>query len=156
MHSISCFYPEKECVCELFHSSVFSHIPYRMHTPEMNVPERLKAILDILTKFHTEIVVNTIESNTEPTSLNTLRKQLSLYGMILSQWIESDGEYIHPASDDTVKKYIDELKVYMYPSEQSVSTLTQYWIEQMFHESPFTLSIHHIERLKNSIDKVDE
>jgi len=116
------------------------------------IPERLKSVLDILVKFHTRKVMDTTESTKKPNSMILLREQLSLDGIILSQFIESDGKYIDPRSDDDLKHCINELTLYLYPPDAYISTMAIYWIGQMFEEAPFTLSIDHIQRMKNSID----
>ena len=121
----------------------------------MEVPDRLKGILDVLTDFHTSTVVDMIESNTEPITLTFLRKRLSQYSTILILFIQTDGNYIHPAADTAVLACIHDLKPYLYPPDATVSTRAIYWIEQLFEEAPFTLSPQHIQRLKESVNTID-
>lgn len=122
----------------------------------MAVPERLRGILDILTMFREKIVIDTTESNTAPSVVNDVRKQLYLYGTILVQYIESDGKYIHPKADHLLVNLIERLTPFLYPPNAEISSTTVYWIEQLFQESPFTLSADHIQRMKKSVDSIDE
>jgi hypothetical protein len=123
---------------------------------DMAVPERLRGILDILTQFREKIVIDTTESNTAPSVINDIRKQLFIYGIILVQYIESDGKYIHPNADHPLVNLIERVTPFLYPSNAEISSTAVYWIEQLFQESPFTLSSDHIERMKKSIDMIDE
>lgn len=121
----------------------------------MDVPERLRNIIDILTTLHESTIVDIVESSTKPNAINSVRRLLSLYGDILRQFIESDGTYIHPSADKPVIASINNLKKYIYPPDGRVSSPTLYWIEEMFQEAPFTLSVDHIERMKKSVESVD-
>ena len=121
----------------------------------MDVPERLRNIVDILTTLHESTIVDIVESSTQPNAINSVRRLLSLYGDILRQFIESDGTYIHPSADKPVITSINNLKNYIYPPDGRVSSPTLYWIEEMFQEAPFTLSADHIQRMKKSVESVD-
>ena len=121
----------------------------------MGVPEQLHSILDILIDFHKTRVLDILESSTSPNVLNTIRKQLANDSNILIKCIESDGNYINPDADFHAVSCIDKLKQFLYPSNAILSSMTIYWIEQIFEESPFTLSIEHTKRIKKEIDNID-
>ena len=114
------------------------------------VPGRLEGIMKALTELHNKVLKLT-ETNSNPNYVNTVRKTLENYEMILVLYIDSNGEYIHPSADANVRQTITELHKYLYPPDARISSITSRWIHGMFEEAPFTPSIKHIERMKETI-----
>jgi len=119
------------------------------------VPDRLDGILRALSELHNKVLKST-EINSNPNYVNTVRKTLENYETVLMLYIDSNGEYIHPSADANVRHTITELRKYLYPPDAYISSQTSRWIHGMFEEAPFTPSLQHIERMKESIPQSRE
>ena len=120
-----------------------------------SIPERLHAILDILTKHQKDTITSMTEASDNPSEVNRVKQLLERHFSILIMFIDSDGEYIDPAADNSIKACIEQLKMYIYPPDNRVSVYTKQWAEDI-KNNVFTLSPKHIQVLKKSVEDLED
>lgn len=127
-----------------------------METNHVNsVPERLHAILDILMNHQKEIIIHMTQDSNDPAEINNVKQLLNKHLTIIVMYIESDGEYIDSTADESIRKCIKQLSIYLYPSDNRVSVYTKEWIDDI-KNNVFTLSPKHIKLLKKSVEDLED
>lgn len=111
-------------------------------------PDRLRDILQALSKYHEEILQEYTLKTQSPESLHSLEELLNDAGQeLLHRWKTNTFDSNPKSDSPALQTCITIVKRNMTPWNPHVSTLVPYWIQRMFFHSPFTISTDHLERL---------
>lgn len=127
-------------------------LPEKLNT---NIPERLKNILDALTEYHRNLLLEYSHFTQSPQELLAIQTLLQQKAKLIRNFLLY--KKVPKDLDPKLKLCLEHLKNANTPWDPEVSTLTDYWCDLMFIKHPFTLSSNHIQNLlENSLAKIED
>ena len=113
--------------------------------PTPTVPERLQNILDALTEYHRNLLLEYSHFTQSPQELLGIQALLQQKANLIRNFLLH--KKVPDNLDPQLKECLEHLKSANTPWDPQVSTLTDYWCDMMFIKHPFTLSHQHIQNL---------
>jgi hypothetical protein len=123
--------------------------------PITTVPERLQNILDALTEYHRNLLLEYSHFTQSPKELLSIETLLREKAKMIRNFLLFNK--VPENMDPKLQDCLAHLKSANTPWDPEVSTLTDYWCDLMFIKHPFTMSAEHINNLlHNSMSTVED
>ena len=121
--------------------------PYHAVDRPLNIPERLKTILEILSKYHQSVIQkHTLPSQNPYQALNSLKAVLAEKGDALEDFLRWRA-LPEDQQDKDLQACIQQLSPNLDPVNPKVSVLAPRWCSLMFKEYPLSIDPQHMLRL---------
>ena len=122
--------------------------------PNVTIPERLQNILDALTEYHRNLLLEYSHFTQSPQELLAIEALLREKAKVIRNFLLY--KKVPDTLDPKLKECLEHLKQSNTPWDPEVSTLTDYWCDLMFIKHPFTMSHQHIQNLlHNSLVQIE-